>query len=99
MQCKMGALMAAVALLAKAPVYAQGVVIGVAPPAPFVEVVPAAPVTGYYVWNSGYWSWTGVRYVWVPGVYVRPPRAHAAWVPGHWVAGRRGWVWVGGRWR
>jgi WXXGXW repeat (2 copies) len=42
------------------------VVVGVAPPAPIVETVPAPPVAGY-VWRSGYWSWNGVRYVWLPG--------------------------------
>lgn len=91
-------LMAAVALVsAAAPVYAQRVV--VAPPAPLVEVVPAPPIAGYYVWRPGYWSWNGIRYAWIPGVYATPPRPRAIWVPGHWVARRRGWVWVGGYWR
>lgn len=100
MRSKLTALMTAAALVSvAAPVSAAGVVVGVAPPAPLVEVVPALPVGGYRVWQPGYWSWSGARYVWVPGVYVAPPRPRAAWVPGRWVAGRRGWVWVGGHWR
>ena len=99
MRCRMVVVMSAVALLSMAPVYAQSIVIRPAPPAPVVEVVPARPVSGYYIWQPGYWSWSGLRYVWVAGVYVRPSRPRAAWVPGHWVARRPGWVWVGGHWR
>ena len=46
-----------------------GVVVGVAPPAPVVETVPAPPGPGY-VWRPGYWSWDGVQYVWGPGTYL-----------------------------
>ena len=100
MRSKLTVLMAATTLVSvTTPAYAARVVVGVAPPAPLVEVVPVRPVVGYQVWRPGYWSWTGARYVWVPGVYVTPPRPRAAWVPGRWVAGRRGWVWVGGHWR
>jgi hypothetical protein len=77
---------------------AVGVIVGAAPPAPVVEPVPAPPAVGY-VWRAGYWRWDGVRYAWIPGVYVRAPRLGATWVPGHWIARRRGWVWVGGHWR
>lgn len=75
-----------------------GIIVGVAPPAPIVEVVPPHPAPGY-VWRPGYWSWNGFRYVWVPGVYVVAPRPGVVWVPGRWVVRRRGWVWVGGHWR
>jgi hypothetical protein len=85
-------------LTTSGPLWAAGVVVGVAPPPLIVEPVPPAPLRGYYVWRPGYWSWTGVRYVWVPGIYLRAPYARAVWVPGHWVASRMGWVWVGGRW-
>jgi WXXGXW repeat (2 copies) len=70
-----------------------GVVVGIAPPAPVVEPVPAPPAPGY-VWQPGYWTWNGVQYVWVPGVYVVPPFARAVWVPGRWVrhgGGEIGW--------
>ena len=85
--------------LAAVPSFARaGVVVGFAPPAPVVEVVPAPPPPGY-VWQPGYWSWNGVQYVWVPGTFVVPPFARAVWVPGSWVRHGGGWVWVGGHWR
>lgn len=97
---KLTVLMAATALASvAAPAYAARVVVRVAPPLPLVEAVPVVPVAASGVWRFGYWSWSGGRYVWIPGVYVTPPRPGAAWVPGRWVAGRRGWVWVGGYWR
>lgn len=75
-----------------------GIVVGIAPPAAIVEPVPVPPVAGY-VWRPGYWSWNGVRYIWVGGRYLPPPYAGAYWVPGHWVARGPGWFWVAGRWR
>jgi hypothetical protein len=79
-----------------APVYAQPVpeyadeaVVDVAPPAPYVEVVPALPYPGA-VWIGGYWGWRGGRHAWVPGRWDRPR-------PGYgWRA--HGWVNDGGRW-
>ena len=85
--------------LAAAPGIARvGVVVGFAPPAPVVEVVPPPPAPGY-VWQPGYWSWNGVQYVWVPGAYVVAPYVHAVWVPGAWVRHGHGWVWRAGHWR
>jgi hypothetical protein len=90
---------AAALTLAPVPGFARvGVVVGLAPPAPVVEVAPAPPAPGY-VWQPGYWNWNGVQYVWVPGVYVVPPYAHAVWVPGSWVRHGGGWVWGPGHWR
>lgn len=81
-----------------APGIAQvGVVVGVAPPAPVVEPVPAAPAPGY-VWQPGYWAWNGAQYVWVPGQYVAAPYVGAVWMPGWWVGRGDGWVWVEGHW-
>jgi hypothetical protein len=61
-------LCAAALTLAPVPGFARvGVVVGLAPPAPVVEVAPAPPAPGY-VWQPGYWSWNGFQYVWVPGV-------------------------------
>ena len=66
-------LCAAALTLAPVPGFARvGVVVGLAPPAPVVEVAPAPPAPGY-VWQPGYWSWNRFQYVWVPGVYVVPP--------------------------
>jgi WXXGXW repeat (2 copies) len=84
--------------LASAQGEAAGVVIGVAPPPPAVEVVPAPPAAGY-IWRPGYWGWNGAQYVWVPGAYVVAPYPAAVWVPGHWVARGGGWIWVEGYWR
>ena len=100
MRCRLTLLLSGLALVATAapPVYAARVIVRVAPPIPRADVVPIRPVAGY-VWRPGYWSWNGARYVWLPGVYVAPPRPRAAWVPGRWVAERRGWVWVDGHWR
>jgi len=75
----------------------RGMVVSEAPPPPQVEIVPVAPGPGF-IWVEGHWGWRG-RWVWESGRYVSRPHSRAAWVPGHWVAGRRGWVWVPGRWR
>ena len=55
--------------------------IGVAPPAPRYEVVPA-PRSGY-VWAPGYWTWHGDRYIWLRG---RPivQRSGYRWEPDRW---------------
>jgi hypothetical protein len=70
----------------------------IGPPAPIVETRVAAPGPGY-IWVAGYHTWDGGRYVWVPGRWSRPPRAHVAWHPGHWAHEHRGYYWVEGRWR
>jgi hypothetical protein len=68
-------------------------------PAPQVEIVPAPPPGPVaMVWRPGHWHWDGVRYVWLPGRYVRAPYPAAVWVEGHWVLRHHGWVWVGGHW-
>ena len=77
------------------PEYAQGVpddggvVVDIAPPAPYVEVVPAIPFPGA-VWIGGYWGWSSGRHHWVPGRWDRP-RPGYAWRP-------YGWAPQGGRW-
>jgi WXXGXW repeat (2 copies) len=79
--------------------WAAEVFVQVRPPRPLVERRVAAPGRGF-VWTHGYHRWDGRAYVWVPGVWVRPPRPHAHWVEAHWVhRGRRGWVFVEGHWR
>src|ERR1700732_3205919 len=92
-------LCAAALTLAALPALARvGVVVGLAPPVPGVEAVPAPPAPGY-VWQPGYWSWNGVQYVWVPGTYVPAPYVGAVWVPG---ALDQAWPRlgvVGGHWR
>ena len=86
-------------MLMPAAGFAQvGVVVRVRPPAAVVEHPGRAPRRGF-VWVGGYQRWDGARYVWVPGRWVRPPRARARWVPAHWRERRGGWVFVEGHWR
>ena len=72
-----------------------GISIDVAPPAPRVERVPDA--RRGYVWTPGYWNWTGNRYTWVPGTWVRERRgyvyAHPQWHErnGRWELQRGEW--------
>jgi hypothetical protein len=72
-----------------------GVYIGVAPPAPLVERVPAA--RHGYVWAPGHWQWNGHRHVWVSGYWIaeRPGYAYTAPV---WVQRGGGWVLEPERW-
>lgn len=70
------------------------VVVRVAPPLVVVE----RPVPRY-VWVGGCYRWTGVRYTWVSGHDVLPPRPAAVWIAPHWVARDGGWVFVKGYWR
>ena len=83
----MAAAVVAIGFMA-APASAE-VFIGVAPPDPRVEVVPA-PRLGY-VWAPGYWAWRGRHHVWMEGHWVRA-RAGYRWEPDVWVS-------EGGRWR
>ncbi|MFZ1866802.1 MAG: hypothetical protein WAU39_21450 [Polyangiales bacterium] len=63
------------------------VVVGTAPPPLRFEVRPPRPFAGA-VWVSGYWWWSGVRYVWIGGRYIRP-------LAGYRFVGPR-WVFSGG---
>jgi len=70
----------------------------VPPPPPIVTVRPVRPAPGY-VWVSGYQRWDGASYVWVPGHWSRPPRAHAQYQRAVWRHDRHGWYLVAGGWR
>ena len=73
------------------------VVVDVAPPAPYVEVVPVMPYPGS-VWIGGYWGWYGGRHQWVSGRWEQPRPGYTwhphAWVQagGHWHLQSGGWV-------
>src|SRR5262245_8025703 len=69
----------------------------VGPPASIHQVRPSA--RRGFVWQDGYYRWSGNRYRWVDGRFVRPPFAGARWTPGRWNNSRRGWYWTGGHWR
>jgi WXXGXW repeat (2 copies) len=78
---------------------AQTVVIRKAPPPPVRGgVVGVAPGPGY-VWVGGYQRWTGSRYVWVAGRWVRPPRPGAVWVQPRYVHSGSTWLFHKGYWR
>lgn len=62
--------------------------VGVAPPAPYIETVPVIPFAGA-VWLNGYWGWSNGRHQWVPGRYERP-RPGYRMEPHRWVQGPRG---------
>ena len=83
---------------AVAPVASQaavGVYVGIGPPAPRVEVVPAARAG--YEWAPGYWRWNGYRHVWVSGYWLRArPGWH--WIGPRWAAYGPRWHYVGGYW-
>jgi hypothetical protein len=59
-----------------------------------------APPGPNVVWVGGNWRWAPAEhnYLWMPGKYAEPPRAHAAWVPGRWIKRGDGWVFEDGRW-
>lgn len=56
--------------------------VGVAPPAPRYEFVPA-PRVGW-VWAPGYWEWRHHRHVWIAGHWVRAWPGYA-YAPSRWV--------------
>ena len=72
------------------------VIVDIAPPAPYVEVVPALPYAGG-VWIGGYWGWQGNRHAWVPGRWDRP-RVGYAYRPHAWVQIGSRWHLRGGGW-
>ena len=76
---------------------AARIFVGIAPPPVVVEHPGPIPHAGW-VWEGGYWRWTGHHYVWEHGHWVYPPRPGAVWVPPHWDPAPGGWVFVAGHW-
>jgi hypothetical protein len=68
------------------------------PPGERVEVIPAAPGSGY-VWVKGHWGWRQNDYEWIAGHWAMPDRGFRDWVPGEWRHDRYGWFYVEGHWR
>jgi hypothetical protein len=77
---------------------AAEVVVKVAPPKARVEHRGTRPSRDH-VWVGGYHKWDGKAYVWEPGRWEAPPRAHAVWVAPRWQHRHDGWVFVEGHWR
>jgi hypothetical protein len=87
-----------------------GIAVGMTPAQAEIVVKVRPPVSihhehrGYrpsprHVWVSGYHRWDGRAYVWEPGRWEVPPRAHAVWVAPRWRHRHDGYVFVEGRWR
>lgn len=72
------------------------IVVRKAPPAPRHEVMPAA--RHGYVWTPGYWNWTGHRYAWVKGKYVKA-RAGYHWNAPRWQERNGRWQFAHGEWQ
>jgi len=72
-----------------------GVTIGVPPPAPIFEAVPA-PRSGF-IWAPGYWYWDGGRHLWAPGRWIAE-RPGYRWVPDRWAHVEGGWRHEYGHW-
>lgn len=72
--------------------------IPVDPPKPLQEKQPRQ-LDIQSVWIPGYWSWNKITkdFVWVSGVWRRPPPAHS-WVSGFWKESEQGFVWLPGYW-
>jgi len=68
------------------------------PPLPMNERIPKQ-LDLQAEWIAGYWSWNkGVKkYVWVSGVWRRPPPGHQ-WIAGFWKKIEDAWVWIPGFW-
>jgi hypothetical protein len=69
--------------------------INVAPPAPQVEVVPAARPG--YVWAPGFWEWRGGQHVWIAGRWMGERRGYR-WEPDVWVQRGPRWHHEPGHW-
>ncbi|MBC7483022.1 MAG: hypothetical protein H7337_14245 [Rhizobacter sp.] len=77
--------------------YAQpGIVVDIAPPSSYVEVVPAIPYAGA-LWIGGYWGWASNRHQWYPGRWDRP-RPGYSYHPHAWVQQGGRWHLHGGAW-
>ena len=83
--------------LAASSINAQ-VVVKVKPVKPRVKVVTTVSAHPGHVWINGHWKYSGGRYVWVDGYYVKERPGHV-WVSGHWKSVPGGWKWVPGHWK
>ena len=84
-----------------APAFSQislGVIIGRRTPPPVrYERRPPPPAEGY-AWVDGYWGVNRGRYVWVPGVWQRPPYEGAYWNHPQYEHEQDGWHMQQGHW-
>jgi hypothetical protein len=69
----------------------------VAPPPLPEEDQPALSEDGS-LWTPGYWYWRDQAYVWIPGVWARPPRFGVLWTPPYWSMAGAVFVFHPGHW-
>jgi hypothetical protein len=50
------------------------------------------------LWTPGYWYWRDRGYVWIPGVWARPPGLGVLWTPAYWSMAGSVFVFHPGRW-
>lgn len=74
-----------------------GMSVSTAPPPLPTTDQPPCPEEGD-LWTPGYWSWDGVSYHWVPGVWVPPPSVGVLWTPGYWAYAGTVFVFHRGYW-
>ena len=75
--------------------FARPIVVTVAPPAPWQEVIPA-PRRGF-VWAPGHWEWRNRRHVWMGGHWMRARPGYAYRSP-RWVQNNGRWEMRQGNW-
>ncbi len=94
------AMVAPATALAQLPVSFTGVQVPItmAPPAPQAESQTPQPGPGF-LWIAGHWLWNGVRYIWNPGCWRRPPEDNDAWEAPRWTQYDGGWRYLPGHWR
>jgi hypothetical protein len=68
-------------------------------PAAATPVRPAQVAPPAVVWTPGFWQWDGARWVWVAGVWQRPPQPGATWQPDRWQPRGGGAVFLPGGWQ
>lgn len=61
--------------------HAKEIIVQIGPPAPRIEVVPAARAG--YDWVPGYWGWQHSHHVWIAGHWVRERHGYH-YVPHRW---------------
>jgi len=68
------------------------------PPPPLIVENRYACPSEQYVWVNGYWYWSGHKYVWRKGRWVRPPRHGEYWIEPRYEKHKRGYRYVPGHW-
>jgi hypothetical protein len=79
------------------PLFAQSILISIAPPPLPVYEQPPCPGDGY-LWIPGYWAYEDGDYFWVPGYWYLAPGPGLLWTPGWWGFEGGGYRWHAGYW-